>query len=686
MRSRSALWIGALGVVVSGCDDDVLRPALPRDDEMGPRLAVTIGGPAGVENIVELGGTPAAVVDLNRAGVAVGYELRGSDGDRFPVAWTEGEATELARPPGWTFNHNPGDPSAINDAGEIVGHSTFDGQTRAVIWSESAITPLDLPSGASASSATDINESGDVVGSAWFEPQGRGAVLWRDGFAHALPAASGHIGGDAEHINDSGMILGHSHPDDIVRRMAVWEGEELAWVDTDGRIEPILYHWNGISGEGLGYASYNIAGDTIYVWEDGQLQTITDDASQELHVEDVSREGHLVGRIGNTWGLWTADGVFHPWDATQVDRCTQIASDRWVACVRQDVWFVAQFTLDGATPPGSDRVTDLEVTSTTSGTATLRWTQIEDGTGEPARYRLKYAEAPLENWKNATIGCERTIHGTEIGAPISCTVEGLEASTAYEFQLMSFRTVDGAWADAEYSNVAAATTESGGGEPPPPPDDHVSDLAIVDVTSSTMTVRWTQIDDGTGSPARYRVKYSPPPISYGSATRACTIEGEQIGAELSCTIEGLEAGTTYDVQLMSYRLEDGRWADARYSNVVTGETAGGTTVSFEVDDLEAVGATASTVTLRWTQVDDGTGSPAWYRLKYGSPLGDWGDATVGCERTLKGDEIGAEMSCTVEGLAQDTRYDFQMMSYRLEDGAWQNARYSNVADGTTAAQ
>jgi hypothetical protein len=106
----------------------------------------------------------------------------------------------------------------------------------------------------------------------------------------------------------------------------------------------------------------------------------------------------------------------------------------------------------------------------------------------------------------------------------------------------------------------------------------VDDLTITDRTRNSLTVTWTQVDDGTGEPALYRVKYSKPPLAWGDASNVffpdChRIEGDGIGAEATCTIERLEPATTYDVQLKAFRSVDGKWAGSAASNVVTGETA-----------------------------------------------------------------------------------------------------------------
>jgi hypothetical protein len=101
--------------------------------------------------------------------------------------------------------------------------------------------------------------------------------------------------------------------------------------------------------------------------------------------------------------------------------------------------------------------------------------------------------------------------GTMIGATKACTITGLQGGRTYEFQAMSFRTVNGAWRDAKYSNVARGTTS---GTPPPTV---VQNLRILDGRETELDLSWTEVDDGTGNPAWYRVKYSTPPMLAPSA-------------------------------------------------------------------------------------------------------------------------------------------------------------------------
>ncbi|HEV8265026.1 MAG TPA: galactose oxidase-like domain-containing protein [Gemmatimonadales bacterium] len=110
----------------------------------------------------------------------------------------------------------------------------------------------------------------------------------------------------------------------------------------------------------------------------------------------------------------------------------------------------------------------------------------------------------------------------------------------------------------------------------------VADLAVEARSDRSLTLGFTEVDDGTGHAATYDVRYARPPIDWASATvvaqGTCTtpVGGTTIGAHRTCTVEGLSPATTYDVQLVAYRGTLNQ--DATFgglSNVVTGTTTSG---------------------------------------------------------------------------------------------------------------
>ncbi len=116
----------------------------------------------------------------------------------------------------------------------------------------------------------------------------------------------------------------------------------------------------------------------------------------------------------------------------------------------------------GGLPGFPGTVTDLTVDEVTQNSATLSFTEVDDGLGQPARYVVRFAEPPID-WGTAqdvTEGtCATPVIGQAVGARVTCTVLGLAASTTYEFQVAAYRsTLDLVEMFGDPSNVAQATT------------------------------------------------------------------------------------------------------------------------------------------------------------------------------------------------------------------------------------
>ena len=134
------------------------------------------------------------------------------------------------------------------------------------------------------------------------------------------------------------------------------------------------------------------------------------------------------------------------------------------------------------TNPGT--VTDLNVIAIDSTGVTLSFTQVNDGTGQPAKYDIRYAVSPIA-WGSATTAtsgtCAAPVAGTAIGSPLVCKVLGLRPSTRYDFQLVAFRgTLNFDAVFGALSIVVSATT-TGPAAPPPVP---VASVTVSPVTAS----------------------------------------------------------------------------------------------------------------------------------------------------------------------------------------------------------
>lgn len=133
----------------------------------------------------------------------------------------------------------------------------------------------------------------------------------------------------------------------------------------------------------------------------------------------------------------------------------------------------SQITVEQASTGGTDDglpaiVNTLAVDSIGNGMVRLRFTEVNDGTGQPANYSMRYHVSPIGwNWGSAmpvTQGTCSTLEGMAIGNVRTCTVLGLQTGVTYDFQMVSWR---GASSNpifsAGLSNVVTATSALAGG-------------------------------------------------------------------------------------------------------------------------------------------------------------------------------------------------------------------------------
>src|SRR5690349_16867783 len=198
--------------------------------------------------------------------------------------------------------------------------------------------------------------------------------------------------------------------------------------------------------------------------------------------------------------------------------------------------------------PGT--VTDLSANVTGSTSVTLSFTQVTDGTGQPAQYDVRSAVAPI-SWGSAssvTSGtCSTPLAGTAIGAKLTCTVLGLSPSTSYNFQLVPFRgTLNVNAKFGGLSNVAAAVTTASAPAP----------VASVTVTlnSSSLTVgQSTQavatLKDANGNTLTGRtVTYTSSNASVASVSATGLVTAVAAGnAVISAASEGVSDSATLTV-------------------------------------------------------------------------------------------------------------------------------------------
>jgi probable HAF family extracellular repeat protein len=153
------------------------------------------------------GGKVAEANDINENGLVVGQ----SDG--FATSWPRGVPTKLGFLPGSTTN----EALKSNFGGTAVGDATFaTGEHRAVVFSGGTATDLNLPTAGGADvRAKAINDGGTTVGTGDVK-SGSTAVRYAGGqvvdLNTLIPAGSGLTLRTATDVNNDGQIVGSATP------------------------------------------------------------------------------------------------------------------------------------------------------------------------------------------------------------------------------------------------------------------------------------------------------------------------------------------------------------------------------------------------------------------------------------------------------------------------------------------
>jgi hypothetical protein len=197
-------------------------------------------------------------------------------------------------------------------------------------------------------------------------------------------------------------------------------------------------------------------------------------------------------------------------------------------------------------------VNDLTTGATTDATIALSFTQVDDGSGSPANYDVRYASGSM-SWGSASSvasgSCATPVHGSAIGSPISCVVQGLTAATAYTFQLVAFRGSVGAAVYGGLSNIASASTTGSSNPPPPPPPPPVVTTVTVSPSSAsiavgaTTTLQATVKDQNGATMSGQTVTWSTSSASVATVNASGTVTGAAAGSvTITATCAG-KAGT-----------------------------------------------------------------------------------------------------------------------------------------------
>ncbi len=192
-------------------------------------------------------------------------------------------------------------PRAINNAGQVVG----DLYSHSFLWHNGVMEHI-WTFGGPNSGAYDINELGQVVGSAEIPGGTRHAFLYENGVMHDLQTIGAHS--RAWGINDSAQVTGWVRLQDGLKQVFLWENGAMTDIDTTERTSS--GHSINNTGEIVG-TSYG--GGQITLWRDGEAINLGDLGRDGGEAWDINDFGQVVGygrnRDGYTRAFFWSEGV-----------------------------------------------------------------------------------------------------------------------------------------------------------------------------------------------------------------------------------------------------------------------------------------------------------------------------------------------------------------------------------------
>jgi probable HAF family extracellular repeat protein len=198
-------------------------------------------------------------IGINDQNQIVGTSWAGST--FHPVRWDGSAITDLG-----TLGGGSGEAWGINEAGQVVGHSntTGDDADHATLWNGGAIIDLGTLGGTN-SSAISITDKGIIVGSAnTANDLTNRATLWdaSTGIATDLGSLVANLGSSAGDINNQGQIVGSSDLADGSAHATLWDNGNIIdlqqYLPSDlANAGWVLFQANAISDNGIivGWAS-----------------------------------------------------------------------------------------------------------------------------------------------------------------------------------------------------------------------------------------------------------------------------------------------------------------------------------------------------------------------------------------------------------------------------------------------
>ena len=184
---------------------------------------------------------------------------------------------------------------------------------------------------------------------------------------------------------------------------------------------------------------------------------------------------------------------------------------------------------------------------------------------------------------------------------------------------------------------------------------NITDVSVIASDESSVTVQFTEVDDGLGELVDYEVYVREKGIE-GEWTLQATDDGTTVGATKSIKAELLDPGKTWELHVRAIDVKDARFVRSFWSNVV--EQATGTSTPAQPTGLSTTSVALGQVDLSWTD-NGGTG----FSIERRTPPGEVGEPEVGgtwAEIDTVGDDVTTYSD--VFAFVVDTDYEWRVFA------------------------